>query len=214
MKAVLPRQHQGEKRSSRKAAFDRAGRRRRLDDARALRAALLRADVPSHREGHRLDVQHFRFVRLTEILHLAAAVRASTLGRCNHVINVLKMLGQLFTADRLAFGNLLGFESGVGMLGLGYRGPQFLEGQGQLPAVHLFGGLAEPRTAQLCQLELQVFDLLIALAQLNIFRLRGGVMLEDEALKSRYIIWQSVNIEHADIIPAASERCAAFCLYS
>jgi hypothetical protein len=41
-----------------------------------------------------------------------------------------------------------------------------------------------------------VFDLLIALAQLYVLRLRSGVMLEDEALKSRYIIRQSVDIEH------------------
>jgi hypothetical protein len=53
-----------------------------------------------------------------------------------------------------------------------------------------------------------VFDLLIALAQLKIFGLRGGVMLEDEALESRYIIRQCVDIEHGSIIPAASERCA------
>jgi len=88
------------------------------------------------------------------------------------------------------------FERGVGTLGLGHRGLELFEGQGQLPAVHLFGGLAEARTAQLRQLELQVFDLLIALAQLKIFGLRGGVMLEDEALESRYIIRQCVDIEH------------------
>jgi hypothetical protein len=34
------------------------------------------------------------------------------------------------------------------------------------------------------------------------------VMLEDEALESRYIIRQCVDIEHRSIIPAASERCA------
>jgi hypothetical protein len=38
-------------------------------------------------------------------------------------------------------------------------------------------------------------------------------MLKDEALKPRYIIRQSVDIEHGDIIPAASDRCAAFSLY-
>ena len=88
------------------------------------------------------------------------------------------------------------FERGVGTLGFGHRGFEFLEGQWQLPAVHLFGGLAEPRSAQLRQLELQVFDLLIPLAQLNILGLRSGVMLEDEALQSRYIVRQSVDIEH------------------
>ena len=41
-----------------------------------------------------------------------------------------------------------------------------------------------------------MFDLLIALAQLDILGLRSGVMLEDEALKSRYIIRQSFDIEH------------------
>jgi hypothetical protein len=56
--------------------------------------------------------------------------------------------------------------------------------------------LAKPRTAQLRQLELQVFDLLIALAKLDILGLRSGVMLDNEALKSRYIIRQSVDIEH------------------
>jgi hypothetical protein len=70
--------------------------------------------------------------------------------------------------------------------------------------------LAEARAAQLRQLELQVCDLLIALAQLNILGLRRGVMLDNEALKSRYIIRQSVDIEHGFIIPAASDRCAAF----
>jgi hypothetical protein len=39
------------------------------------------------------------------------------------------------------------------------------------------------------------------------------VMLKDEALKSRYIIRQCVDIEHGYIIPAAATRCAAFCLY-
>jgi len=43
--------------------------------------------------------------------------------------------------------------------------------------------------------------------------LRSGVMLEDEPLKSRYIIRQSVDIEHGFIIPAASDGCAAFCLF-
>jgi hypothetical protein len=41
-----------------------------------------------------------------------------------------------------------------------------------------------------------VFDLLIALAKLDVFGLRGGMMLDNEALKSRYIIRQSVDIEH------------------
>jgi len=39
------------------------------------------------------------------------------------------------------------------------------------------------------------------------------VMLDDEALQFRYIIRQSVDIEHRIIIPAASEVCAAFCLF-
>ena len=212
MKAVLPGEHQGEERGPRKAALDRAGGRRRLDDAGALRTALLRADVPGHREGDRLHVQHFGFVRLTEILELPAAVRARTLGWCNHVIDMFEVLGQLLAADRLAFGRFRGFDRGVGTLGLGHRGFQSLQGQGYLPAVHLLGGLAEARTAQLRQLELQVFDLLIPLAQLNILGLRGGVMLDDKALQFRYIIRQSVYIEHGFIIPAASKRCAAFCL--
>lgn len=38
-------------------------------------------------------------------------------------------------------------------------------------------------------------------------------MLEDEALKFRYIIRQRVDIEHAWIIPAASDVRAAFCLF-
>ncbi len=46
-----------------------------------------------------------------------------------------------------------------------------------------------------------MFDLLIALAQLYILGLRSGVMLEDEALKSRYIIRQSVDIEHGQLYP-------------
>jgi hypothetical protein len=88
-----------------------------------------------------------------------------------------------------------------------------VKGSCPLSAVHLLGGLAEPRAAQLRQLELQVFNLLIALAKLHILSLRSGVMLEDEALKSRYVIRQSVDIEHALIIPAASDRCAAFRLF-
>ena len=60
--------------------------------------------------------------------------------------------------------------------------------KGTLPAIHLLGGLTEPSSAQLRQLELQVFDLLIPLAELNILGLRGGVMLDNEALKSCYII--------------------------
>jgi hypothetical protein len=43
--------------------------------------------------------------------------------------------------------------------------------------------------------------------------LRSGVMLDDEALQSRYIIRQSVDIEHGLIIPASADRCAAFCLF-
>ena len=112
--------------------------------------------------------------------------------------NFLRRTGWPLAASR-------GFERGVGTLGFGHRGFELLEGQGQLPAVHLLGGLAEPRAAQLRQLELQVFDLLIALAKLHIFGLRSGVMLEDEALKSRYVIRQSVDIEHRFIIPAASD---------
>jgi hypothetical protein len=57
-----------------------------------------------------------------------------------------------------------------------------------------------------------VFDLPIALAKLHILGLRSGVMLVDEALKSRYVIRQSVDIEQALIIPAAPDRCADFCL--
>jgi hypothetical protein len=57
-----------------------------------------------------------------------------------------------------------------------------------------------------------VLDLLIALAQLYILGLRSGVVLEDEALESRYIIRQCVDIEHGFIIPAASEMRAAICL--
>jgi len=43
--------------------------------------------------------------------------------------------------------------------------------------------------------------------------LRGGVVLENEALQSRYIIRQSIDIEHGLIIPAASDRCSVFCLF-
>jgi len=57
-----------------------------------------------------------------------------------------------------------------------------------------------------------VFDLLIALAQLNILGLRSGVMLEDESLKSRYIIRQSVDIEHGLIIPQHLIDAQRFCL--
>jgi len=93
MKTVLPRQHQSEERGTRKAALDRAGGRRRLDDAGALHTALLGADVPGHREGDRLDVQHFGFVRLAEVLQFPAAIRAGTLGRCNEIIDVVEVLG-------------------------------------------------------------------------------------------------------------------------
>jgi len=161
-------------------------------------------------KGDRLDVEHLGFVRAAEILQLAAAIRARTLRRCNEVIDVFEVLGQFLAPDRLSFDRLRGLEPGRL---LGHCGCKFLEGQGQLPAVHLLGGLAEPCTAQLRQLELQVFDLPIPLAQLNILGLRSGVMLDDEALKSRYIIRQHVDIEHGFIIPAASIMRAAFCLF-
>ena len=130
MKAVLPGQHQGKEGSARKAALDRARGRRRLDDARALRAALLRADMAGHREGDRLDVQHLGLVRAAQILEFAAAIGARTLGRCNDVIDVFEMLGQLLAAHRLAFGDLGGFERGVGPFGFGHRGFELLERQG------------------------------------------------------------------------------------
>ena len=38
-------------------------------------------------------------------------------------------------------------------------------------------------------------------------------MLEDEALQSRYIVRQSIDIEHGFIIPAAADPCAVFCLF-
>jgi hypothetical protein len=121
--------------------------------------------VPGHREGDRLDVEHFGFVRGAEVLELTAAVRARTLGRCNEVIDMFEVLGQLLAAHRLAFGGLLRVLDGdVGALGFGHRRDQFLEGQGHLTALDLLGGLTEARSAQLRQLELQVFDLLIPLA--------------------------------------------------
>ena len=75
--------------------------------------------------------------------------------------------------------------------------------------VHL-GRVIATRQGEVLSLPPLSFDLLIALAQLNILGLRGGVMLDDEALKSRYIIRQSIDIEHAYIIPAASDLRAAF----
>ena len=125
-------------------------------------------------------------VRLTEILQLAAAVRAGALGRSDHVDRCVRSARATSCGGPAGLWQLAAALNAVSARSASATAAfEFLEGQGHLPAVHLLGGLAEARTAQLRQLELQVFDLLIALAQLDIFGLRSGVMLEDEALKSR-----------------------------
>jgi hypothetical protein len=48
--------------------------------------------------------------------------------------------------------------------------------------------LAEPSTTQFGQLELQMLDLHALLAQFDIFRLTGRMMLDDEALEPLYVV--------------------------
>lgn len=61
---------------------------------------------------------------------------------------------------------------------------------------------ALPGAAQFDDLDLQVLDLSASLTQLQIFRHRGGVMPDDEALEPLHIIRQCVDAEHGRIIRA------------
>src|SRR5579883_1226465 len=129
MERVLPGENQRQERGAGKTLLDRARRRRGLHDGRALRAALLRADVPGDGERDGLRLEHLGLVR-AERLQRTAAVRASAVLRLDDMRDALEVLGQLLAAHRLALGGGSGGDLARGLrlaLGLEDGGLELLE---------------------------------------------------------------------------------------
>jgi hypothetical protein len=101
VEAVLPRQDQREERGSGEALLDRARGSCRLHDPRALRAALLRADMARDGEGHRLHFQHLGFIGRAERLEGTAALGAAALFGFDHLLDALEVLREVLAPHRL-----------------------------------------------------------------------------------------------------------------